>query len=346
MDRENQELEALKNLENADSGEIEKINKLFNQSRDNIKTVKSEDELGVTDELRNKIVRKGGGGGGNDNHEWVNIEPGRLPGYIFYPDGTNIYIRSATIAEIQKYSTMDVNNLFDVNKKIYDIIVKCVKMEINGEKISSRNLNSIDRLPLIFWVRKLSMSKGVVFNMPYSHDDCGHTGEVALEADWFTYDLLDDKLFKYYDNNSKRLLFTNKKTQITYEFAPPKIGLEKDISDYGKIYAYQNKLDYLENMQPTINYMLYCSPDKFETNEKEIENTKKKYEKEFDGQESAFIDQVITKLSEFGLLKVKHKCGGCGMEICSIPTFPDGFKSILQPKISSIEEFLEGFDNE
>jgi diadenosine tetraphosphate (Ap4A) HIT family hydrolase len=47
-------------------------------------------------------------------------------GGMFYPDGTEISIRSAKVAEIRHFSTIDETNVLDIDEKLNQILESCL----------------------------------------------------------------------------------------------------------------------------------------------------------------------------------------------------------------------------
>ena len=74
----------------------------------------------------------------------------------FYPADTSIKIRSAKVAEIRHFSTMDENNLLDIDEKLNAIVESCTQVSSRTTRVSFKDLLEEDRFILILSIRDLT----------------------------------------------------------------------------------------------------------------------------------------------------------------------------------------------
>jgi hypothetical protein len=99
---------------------------------------------------------------------WKNLPLQILPSKgWFYPDGTKIAIRAAEVKEIRHYSTIDEDDLMDLNEKLNFILSKCCTIHYPGEGVVSFK----DLINLMISV-EISLSVGGLYGkeaMPLFH---------------------------------------------------------------------------------------------------------------------------------------------------------------------------------
>ena len=93
---------------------------------------------------------------------WKNLPLAVLPSRgFFYPEGTKIAIRSAEVKEIRHFSTIDEDDLIDLDEKLNFILSKCSTMHFPSEGVVSyKDLKHEDRFFLIMAIRDLTFIQG------------------------------------------------------------------------------------------------------------------------------------------------------------------------------------------
>ena len=82
---------------------------------------------------------------------------------MFYPIGTRIYIKAATMEQIKHWSAMDETNAFMVDEAMNNIIEDCVKMSFGNQDpryATWRDLVDIDRLYLLIAIHDFTFPAG------------------------------------------------------------------------------------------------------------------------------------------------------------------------------------------
>lgn len=150
----------------------------------------------------------------------------------FYPEGTEISIRSAKVAEIRHFSTIDETNVLDVDDKLNNIVEACTRILCGTRKMSYKDLCEEDRFFILLSIRDLT------FPEPESKLTVDHisskTNEkvtVDIKKEYFQYFQIPDTLRKYYDSDSKSFLIETKSFGII-EMRPPTIGIMQKMTSH------------------------------------------------------------------------------------------------------------------
>jgi len=163
-----------------------------------------------------------------------NIDTISLPsGGMFYPEGTEISIRSAKVTEIRHFSTIEETNVLDIDDKLNQILESCTRVTSSSKRLSYKDILEEDRFYIILSIRDLT------FPEPESNLKVDHTTkkgekhEVEIKKDYFQYFKIPKELDKYYDNVRKSFMIETKSFG-TIEMAPPVIGVMQRITAYIK----------------------------------------------------------------------------------------------------------------
>lgn len=166
-----------------------------------------------------------------DHIGYIKVPVNDLPSQgLFYPEGTVILIRAATVAEIRHWSTIDETNYSNMDDVLNFIIEKCVKIQFPERPSSWKDIKDIDRFYLIFAVREFTFKNGE--NKLYVPGD---GGKVEVTKDMISYFKLDDKIRNFYDAEKKCFIIRkggklNLKQDIYFHI--PSIGVAQFIKNY------------------------------------------------------------------------------------------------------------------
>lgn len=241
----------------------------------------------------------------------------------FYRNDLQISIRAARVAEIRDFSTMDENNLFDVDEKLNNILATCVKVEFAGRRGSYKDLLEEDRLFIILSVRELSFKTGEnKLIMKANCRSCSHENEYELKTTTLQY-YDSSELSKYYDDEMKAFTFSTK-TEGGVVMCPPTIGVMRTITDFIK-----NKEGKKEKWDKSFLQILpYLHREWRGFDDKAIFQMNI----EFNGwSEKKF--SIVYRLAEKMRIGVKQElnmlCTNCEAEVAVPVTFPGGVKSLF-----------------
>lgn len=154
-------------------------------------------------------------------------------GGMFYPEGTEISIRSAKVAEIRHFSTIDENNVLDIDEKLNQIVESCVRITCSTKRLSYKDILEEDRFFIILSIRDLTFPEPESsLKIPHV-DKKGEKHEIEIKKDYFQYFKIPQELDKYYDNESRSFLIETK-TFGTIEMRPPVVGVMQKVTEYIK----------------------------------------------------------------------------------------------------------------
>ena len=170
-----------------------------------------------------------------DSHlGYHDIPVATLPsGGLFYPKGTQLSIRSAKVAEIRHFSSIDENNILDIDEKLNAIIEACSRVTSDKKRMSYKDLCEEDRFFLILSIRDLTFPEPES-NLQVEHKDKkGKTHTVEVKKENLSYFKIPDHLEKYYDEESLGFLIETKSFGIL-DMRPPTIGIMQRMTSYIK----------------------------------------------------------------------------------------------------------------
>jgi|TARA_R110002124_G_scaffold275650_1_gene446183 hypothetical protein len=163
-----------------------------------------------------------------------NISVNTLPSSgMFYPKGTQISIRSAKVAEIRHFSSIDENSILDVDEKLNAIVESCSRVTSDKKRMSYKDLCEEDRFFLILSIRDLTFPEPES-NLSVDHKDKkGKKHKVEVKKDNFTYFKVPESLDKYYSEEDRTFLIETKSFG-TIHMHPPTIGIMQKMTGYIK----------------------------------------------------------------------------------------------------------------
>jgi hypothetical protein len=263
-------------------------------------------------------------------------EPALLPGYIetwsenfpskglFYPTGTRFFIRSAEVREVRHFSTINEQDPFSIDEALNEILKSCLMIRQPNRQMSFKDLREEDRIHLILAVRDLTFPKGenqLIIKTPCK--ECNHENEVKITNESFEHNEVDQKMEKYYNEETRRFEIQTK-SNGTIIMTPPSIGVMMEVTKYiQKRQQEGKKLD-----QSFIKVLPYLQLEWRGFNEAAINNL----EIEFMSWSSTKYQTMysLTDMCRIGVKEIlKKECEKCGSEVTTPISFPGGIKSLF-----------------
>jgi hypothetical protein len=267
--------------------------------------------------------------------DYLTIDINALPAGIFYKPGTKIFIRAASVSEVQAYSAIVNENLVDVTEKMNEMLSRCVRIKFpNGTIGSYKDLKDNDRIYLIFMIRELTFQKNVNLAKDVKCGECEHEFKIQYRATpnkeypktFVNHEISED--LKRFFNANERVFEFNVNGKI-WKLAPPTISLQeaffKSIKDTVQAGGKPN-VAFMKIIPYTLTNLRTISDEGIK--QKEDEFKKGSGNKEQDMEEFQFLNQAVEKL-QFGIKELQTKCPSCGMEVHTEFTFPEGASSIF-----------------
>lgn len=163
---------------------------------------------------------------------WHELPVNSLPSRgRFYPTDISIKIRAAKVAEIRHFSTMDENNLLDIDEKLNSIVESCTQVSSKTTRVSFKDLIEEDRFILIMSIRDLTFPEPEASLKVEHQTKDGKKHEVEIRREYFQYFSISPEIEKYYDGNLRAFAIqTRSHGEIIMR--PPTIGLMQEVTKY------------------------------------------------------------------------------------------------------------------
>lgn len=161
---------------------------------------------------------------------FVEIHMDQLPTKgLFYPEGTRLYVRAASGAEIRHWSMMDETKLSEINDAINYIIERCAKITVLTGVIGWKDLKEIDKFYIILAIRDFTFPEGnndLTIKVSENHS-------VKVHKDHVQYMKLNDKIMKYYNPEKRCFTFPVKDPRIqSLNIYMPSTGVTQWLREY------------------------------------------------------------------------------------------------------------------
>lgn len=154
-------------------------------------------------------------------------------GGMFYPEGTEISIRSAKVGEVRHFSTIDETNVLDIDEKLNQVVESCIRITCASKRLSYKDILEEDRFFIILSIRELTFPEPESSLKIEHTDKKGEKHDVEIKKDYFQYFKIPTELDKYYDNDERSFLIKTKSFG-TISMRPPTIGVMQKITSYIK----------------------------------------------------------------------------------------------------------------
>lgn len=264
--------------------------------------------------------------GNRNTNGFIGFDARSLPNGLHYPNGTVVYIRGAETEELQAYSLVDDNNMYDIVDKMNNILSSCVRIKYtDGSYGSYLDLKDGDRYFLIYEIRDMTFPNKNDLYIPVDCT-CGKTINTPIRRDNLVFFETDSEIKEFFNDDEKLFVFDTESGK-TIKIGVPSIGIQKSFYTYliDKTTNTKNKKILKEEISfiKTIPYLVHNK--KILTND-EIDGLILEYKK-MDKEEFLFIDYVIQKL-KYGIYQIKNICE-CGLEAHNDFTFPNGASRIF-----------------
>ena len=253
--------------------------------------------------------------------QYQSFDCGLFPCGMFYPIGTTIKIRPASVKEIQAYSMVDDNNFPDIIDKMNDMLMACVRVQYRkGDMASYLDIKEQDRIYILFLIRDLTFQQGMYLTV---NKECSCKNEVSVELkpSNFVYFDLNSTMEKYFDSYTRCFIFDYKGQE--FSLTMPNIGIQKSFTEYITEEVNQKK-------DPNLSFlkiMPFLLGDRNSIDKKEIKEQLKTFQS-LSVDSFQFLNSAINHM-KFGIEKLRKNCDMCGKEVHTEMVFPDGASGIF-----------------
>jgi hypothetical protein len=165
---------------------------------------------------------------------WKNVPLTNLPSQgLFYPDGSEIAIRAASVAEIRHWSTIDENDALGIDDMLNFVCERCCRIRMSGRPANFKDLKEIDRFYVIFAIRDFTFKNGENRLYTTLSTEDGSDQKIEITKDALNYFNPDPKLMEYYNSEMKCFIFQMKTGEVL-ELHFPSLGVMSFIKAYAK----------------------------------------------------------------------------------------------------------------
>jgi hypothetical protein len=182
-------------------------------SKTNLPWQKSEDQISLGNQI---------------GWEKINLKDLPTQGF-FYPEGTEIAIKSATAAEIRHWSTLQEDDLSSLDDMLNYVIERCAAIKFpDGMPSSWRDFKEVDRFYVLLAIRERTFVKGEnVLQVKVSE-----TKKMDVSKEMVDYITFDDRLMKYYNPDKRCISLPFKKTGKILDINLPSVGVTNWLKNY------------------------------------------------------------------------------------------------------------------
>lgn len=252
-----------------------------------------------------------------------------LPMHRLYHPMTRIEIRALDVGEISNYSTLESNDPSLVRAKLDEILEKCVKVSLQGQKLSYKSILVFDRLYLIYTLRELTFQNGRILTLPVTcnNPSCKHNFNIELIRQNIEFWQPEDSdIWKYFNSQYNCFIFETTIKDEPFLMKPPTIGLQESF-----YYWIENRKFLKKEISPAFVKIAPYTLNAVELSIEELDEIEKEFTQQFKDsptgeEEFQFLNDTVDsfkkndfKLGIKGLAKV---CPKCGLEVRTSTVFP------------------------
>jgi hypothetical protein len=262
---------------------------------------------------------------------YIDFDTANLPsGGNFYRSDMKIHIRPARVGEIRDFSTMDEQNIKDVDDKLNNMLMMCIKINFGKSPGSYKDLMEEDRIYLLLALRELTFKDGEAqLLLSVKGHDCpaksssSTPAKVELRTTNLEFQEIDEQVAGYYDHTNKCYSIQTK-SYGEIRMAPPTIGVMRCITDY-----IREREEAGQNWdKASLQILPYIQREWRGWSKKDIFAVITDFQG-WDSGKYSVIFRLAEKMKIGVKPELKHTCLGCGTEVLAPLEFPDGIKSLF-----------------
>ena len=149
---------------------------------------------------------------------------------LFYPEGSEILLRSARAKEIRHWSTIDETDPIDVREKINFILNACTKFKIKGSPapLNYNDFLEVDRYHILFRIYELTFPNQENKLWAYikcENQSCGHVNQTHVTSSNLIGFEYPGEVMKWYNPEEKCFVINSEKLGETFRLYLPTIGI-------------------------------------------------------------------------------------------------------------------------
>lgn len=145
----------------------------------------------------------------------------------FYVDGFSLAIKSATVAEIRHWSTIDETDMLSIDDQLNYILERCSEVRIDDEIVSWKEILEIDRFFIIFKIQELTFPNGEN-HLPHRFEcNCSETKyseRLPIESSMLRIFDFPDELTQFYSVEDRSYSVKSEKMNAEFNIYMPTLG--------------------------------------------------------------------------------------------------------------------------
>lgn len=145
----------------------------------------------------------------------------------FYVDGFSLAIKSATVAEIRHWSTIDETDMLSIDDQLNYILERCSEVRIDDEIVSWKEILEIDRFFIIFKIQELTFPNGEN-HLPHRFEcNCSETKyseRLPIESSMLRIFDFPDELTQFYSSEDRSYSVKSEKMNAEFNIYMPTLG--------------------------------------------------------------------------------------------------------------------------
>jgi hypothetical protein len=158
----------------------------------------------------------------------------------FYPSDSKMAIRPAQVAEVRHFSTIDEQNLLDIEDKLNHIIKNCVRFTTGTKVLSYKDVLEEDRIYILLSIRNLTFPEPESRLTIKATTRDGEEFDAEIDSQYFQLSRVPEEIEKYYDD-SARAFAIQTKSFGTILMRPPSIGVMEAVTTYIRVRQVEKK---------------------------------------------------------------------------------------------------------
>jgi hypothetical protein len=158
----------------------------------------------------------------------------------FYPSDSKMAIRPAQVAEVRHFSTIDEQNLLDIEDKLNHIIKNCVRFTTGTKVLSYKDVLEEDRIYILLSIRNLTFPEPESRLTIKATTKDGEEFDAEIDSQYFQLSRVPEEIEKYYDD-SARAFAIQTKSFGTILMRPPSIGVMEAVTTYIRVRQVEKK---------------------------------------------------------------------------------------------------------
>lgn len=146
---------------------------------------------------------------------------------LFYPEGSEIAIRSATAGEVRHWSTLQETDLSLLDDMLNYMLERCVSFKTPGIHSSWKDIKEVDRFYILLAIREYTFVKGE----NQLQVKTSESSTINVTKEMIDYITLDPTLMRYYDDQ-KRCFVLKFKNGTSIDVSIPSVGVTNFLKNY------------------------------------------------------------------------------------------------------------------